>query len=98
VDLDAVMGLAATACMELTAADGAAVEIIEGPLMVYRAAAGSALSQIGLGLDAEHSLSGLCARSGAPLCCEDAETRPPGGPGRLPQSGPAGHGRSAPAL
>lgn len=76
LDLDAVMGLAATACMELTAADGAAVEIIEGPLMVYRAAAGTALPQIGLGIDAERSLSGLCVRSGTTLSCDDAETDP----------------------
>ena len=48
LDLNAVMGLAATACMELTAADGAAVEIVEGPLMVYRAAAGTALPQTDL--------------------------------------------------
>ncbi|MDD2987491.1 MAG: sensor domain-containing diguanylate cyclase [Zoogloea sp.] len=76
LDLDAVMGLAATASMELTTADGAAVEIVEGPLMVYRAAAGAALSQLGIGIDAEHSLSGLCVRSGSPLSCDDAESDP----------------------
>lgn len=76
LDLDAVMALAVRACMELSGADGAAVEIAEGPLMIYKAAAGSASAQVGLSVNAGHSLSGLCVQTGVPLWCDDADSDP----------------------
>lgn len=76
LDLDAVMALAAEASMKLTGADGAAVEIAEGPLLVYRATAGSAAAQVGRSVDAEHSLSGLCLRSGTALTSDNVEGDP----------------------
>jgi EAL domain-containing protein (putative c-di-GMP-specific phosphodiesterase class I)/putative methionine-R-sulfoxide reductase with GAF domain len=58
----------------LTRSEGAVLEVLDGPELVYGTACGSLANSIGLRIRAAHSLSGLCARSGAVLCCDDAET------------------------
>ncbi|MGE5503936.1 MAG: diguanylate cyclase domain-containing protein [Actinomycetota bacterium] len=74
LDLGAVMALVVERTLALIGADGAAIELAEADDMVYRAAAGSAATQIGLRLKRESSLSGLCVRTGDILRCDDSET------------------------
>lgn len=76
LDLGAVMDLVVERTLSLVDADGAAIELAEGGDMVYRAAAGTAAPQIGLRLDVNTSLSGLCVRTGETLRCDDSETDP----------------------
>ena len=61
---------------ELTGADGAVVELIDGSEMVYAAGSGSAAAHIGFRLQAEGSFSGLCTRTGEVLLSRDIETDP----------------------
>lgn len=75
-DLDGVISLVARRAQSLTGATGAAVELVEGDQMVYRAATGTAAPQLGLSLDRTGSLSGLCVAQGIALCCDDAELDP----------------------
>lgn len=58
---------------ELTRSDGAVLEILNGPELVYGTACGSLSNAVGLRIQAAHSLSGLSARTGAVLRCDDAE-------------------------
>ena len=57
-------------------ADGAAIELLEGDRLVYRAASGVAEAHLGLSLAANASLSGLSIRLSRPLLSEDCETDP----------------------
>lgn len=57
----------------LTGADGAALELLEGPDMVYRAACGIAANQLGLRLKAASSLSGYCVQRDEAVNCTDVE-------------------------
>lgn len=59
---------------ELTRSDGAVLEILDGADLVYGTACGSLTASIGLRIQAAHSLSGLAARTGAVLRCDDAES------------------------
>lgn len=72
-DIAAVMTLVTDRALLLTAGDGAAVELLEGEDMVYRATSGIAWSQLGLRLKAAHSLSGYSVRSGELVNCPDVE-------------------------
>lgn len=74
MDLGNVMALVAERTQQLTNAVGAVVELAEGDDMVYRAASGSAASQLGLRIGREGSLSGLCVRERKILVCDDSET------------------------
>lgn len=56
--------------------DGAAIELAEGDVMIYRSVAGLAEGQLGLRLGLESSLSGLCVRSGMMLESPDTQTDP----------------------
>jgi GGDEF domain-containing protein len=76
LDLDAVMALVCVKAEELTGADGAAVELVEGDEMVYRAASGSASAFVGLRLERDGSLSGRCVAEGQALVCHDAAADP----------------------
>jgi diguanylate cyclase (GGDEF)-like protein len=76
LDLDAVMALVCVKAEELTGADGAAVELVEGDEMVYRAASGSASAFVGLRLERDGSLSGRCVTEGQALVCHDTATDP----------------------
>ncbi len=75
-DIGAVMTLVAERAVLLTSGDGAAVELLEGDDMVYRAASGIAWAQLGLRLKAGSSLSGYCVRSGQIVNCPDVEDDP----------------------
>jgi diguanylate cyclase (GGDEF)-like protein len=76
VDLGHVMALTAERAELLTRADGAAIELLEGADMVYRAACGLSKNQLGLRLKAASSLSGLCVAERKILSCDDSETDP----------------------
>lgn len=70
------MSLVVHRTLALVDADGAAVELAEGDDMVYRAAAGMAGGCLGLRLQRQASLSGLCVAQGQALYCDDAELDP----------------------
>lgn len=74
--LDAVLEVVTRRAQEMTAADGAVVEMAEGDEMVYRAASGTAAAHLGLRLRRDSSLSGRCVAEGRLLSCEDSETDP----------------------
>ncbi|MEO2267529.1 sensor domain-containing diguanylate cyclase [Pseudoalteromonas sp. YIC-656] len=60
--------------LNLTSSDGAAIELAEDGDMVYRAASGIAKDFLGLRLDQQRSLSGLCVRTRQSQYCQDTET------------------------
>lgn len=72
-DLADVMELVTERACALTGADGAALELLEGEDMVYRAACGIAANQLGLRLKAATSLSGYCVRHDEAINCPDSE-------------------------
>ncbi len=74
LDLYDVMQRVAECSQSLTRAQAAAVELVEGDEMVYRAATGIAEAQLGLRLERESSLSGYCIGVGGPVYCKDSET------------------------
>ncbi len=76
LDLDAVIAGAVRGASELAEADGAAVELVEDGVMIYRAGHGIAEAQIGLTIPIAGSLSGLSVETGQTLYCEDAERDP----------------------
>ncbi|MEG5174912.1 diguanylate cyclase domain-containing protein [Microcoleus sp. B3-D7] len=73
-NLDAVMAVIAERTQDLTRADGAVIEMVEGDEMVYRAASGIASAYVGLRLKVGTSLSGKCIATGQIMLCEDSET------------------------
>jgi len=73
-DLGVVMSIVAEKAMELTGADGAAIELAEVEEMVYRGVAGSVEAFLGLRLPKESSLSGLCVETGEMLYSKDTNT------------------------
>lgn len=75
-DLPAVMALVTERAQQLTAADGAVIELAEGDEMVYRAASGCGTSQLGLRLARQGSLSGLSVNTNQVLICLDSEEDP----------------------
>ncbi|MBW4649484.1 MAG: PAS domain S-box protein [Kastovskya adunca ATA6-11-RM4] len=76
LDLNALMNLIVERTQNLTKANGAVLELVEGDEMVYRAASGTACEHVGLRLAITSSLSGQCVQTGEILSCEDAETDP----------------------
>jgi diguanylate cyclase (GGDEF)-like protein len=60
----------------VTSADGAAVEVAEGSVMIRRAVSGLSTGPEGSRTSADHSLPGLCVRVSMPLLCRDTETDP----------------------
>lgn len=76
LDLGGVMSMVAERTMHLVDANGAAIELVEGADMVYRATSGIAEPYLGLHLLRENSLSGLCTLTGNILRCDDSETDP----------------------
>lgn len=73
---DALMTLVCERTQLLTKAAGAVVEIPDGDEMVYRAAAGTALSSLNFRLKIQNSLSGLSLSTREILECKDSETDP----------------------
>jgi len=76
LDTAIVLNLVVERVQNLTAADGAVVEHLEGDEMVYRVASGSLIAYLGLRLHAGHSLSGLCVTTGEIQLCSDADIDP----------------------
>lgn len=76
LDLGGVMSLVAARTLALVGADGAVIELAEGADLVYRAAAGSLDTQLGVRVRRNHSLSGTCLIAGKALVCDDTELDP----------------------
>ena len=74
LDLDAVMALVLRRAQQLAGAAAGVVELLDGEELVCHVASGTASKDVGLGLRAESSLSGLCISRGEVLYCEDAAT------------------------
>lgn len=73
---DRAIGVVLDRVQTVTHADGAAVDIAEGNVMIHRAVSGLRTEPEGSRTAAESSLSGLSVRVGMPLLCRDAETDP----------------------
>src|SRR5689334_13451909 len=73
LDLDSVMRVVVERATELTSASGAVVELVDGDEMVYRAVFGSASHSLGLRLNRNQSLSGLCVQERISLQSNDTE-------------------------
>ncbi len=73
---EAVMKLIVERSQELTEADGATVEMIEGEELVYRNASGRARDHIGLRLHSSSSISGECVRRKEILRSDDTVQDP----------------------
>ncbi len=74
MDLSCIMDLVTERSQHITNADGASVELIEKNELVYSAASGIAEKFLGLRLQIENSLSGLCIQARGPLISDDIET------------------------
>jgi diguanylate cyclase (GGDEF)-like protein len=70
------LGVVLERVQTVTNADGAAVEVAEGAVMVHRAVSGLRTEPEGSRTSGEGSLSGLCLRIGMPLLCRDTDTDP----------------------
>ena len=73
IDLGGVMEMVTQQAQRLTGAAGAVVEFAEEEEMVYRAVAGIATEQLGLRIQRNGSLSGLCVEKREILRCDDSE-------------------------
>jgi EAL domain-containing protein (putative c-di-GMP-specific phosphodiesterase class I)/putative methionine-R-sulfoxide reductase with GAF domain len=76
LDLHKVVDVITRRAQELTHSTGAVLEMFEGDELVYWSASGSVVPFVGLRVRADLSLSGLAARTGKVLVCEDSETDP----------------------
>ncbi len=74
LNLENAMKVIAERTQFITHADGAAIEMLEGDEMVYRAVSGSMERFIGFRIKALGSLSGLCVAQAMPLYCADSDT------------------------
>jgi diguanylate cyclase (GGDEF)-like protein/PAS domain S-box-containing protein len=74
LDLEAFFQLVIYRMDALTGASGSVVELVEGDEMVYRAASGVVRAYVGLRLNRDSSISGLCVKSQEVLHCVDSET------------------------
>lgn len=61
---------------QLTKADAAVVELLEGSSMVYRAVSGNASGLLGSEVAREADLSGLCMSAAQSLRCDDTDSDP----------------------
>jgi PAS domain S-box-containing protein len=75
-DLEKVMELVVERVPDVTSGEGAVIEMLEGDMLVYRAASGIAKQHIGLRLKSEGSLSGLTAKTKTVLRCDDTDSDP----------------------
>ncbi len=76
LNLEQISFLVAKRAQQLVDAVGAAIELKEGNDMVYRATSGLADNQLGLRLDFNTSLSGLCVKEAKIQICNDSEIDP----------------------
>ena len=75
-DLTAALGSVVRRARQITGAGGAAVQLIEGGELVYRAASGTAEAFLGQPIRLRDSFSGRCVREGRTLHCPDVEAEP----------------------
>ncbi|GIF03915.1 hypothetical protein Asi03nite_14530 [Actinoplanes siamensis] len=74
-DRNAALRVVAARAVDLfTAADGAVVELLDGDLLRYEAAAGALSTAVSACVPVDGSLSGLVVDTGRPACCGDALT------------------------
>ena len=73
LDLESFLSLVVNRIDLLTPSTCSIVELKEGNEMVYRAASGVAADHLGLRLDINNSISGLCVKSQEVLSCKDTE-------------------------
>ncbi len=76
LDTRVVFPLIAARAQELSGADGAVVELVEGEDMVYHAVTGTLDGYEGTRLPRIGTLTGLCVRTGETLYCADAAIDP----------------------
>lgn len=76
LDLQGLREQVAQIGLQVTGADGAAVEEAIAGEMVYTAAAGVALGSLGLRLPISGSLSGACYQDRQPMYCRDTHAEP----------------------
>jgi signal transduction histidine kinase/ActR/RegA family two-component response regulator len=74
LDRSKIMELAIKHSMELTKADAALIEIVEGDELIYKSVGGTAAPFMGLRIKIDGSFSGLCLKSNHYLICDDSET------------------------
>src|SRR5437870_13000525 len=72
-DTAQVMNVAARHAQQITDADGAVVEALEGEELAYRAMSGKAVAAPGLRLRVEDSLSGVALRTRQSIRCDDTD-------------------------
>lgn len=75
-DLNTFMQTVVTEMQNLTPATGVVIELAEGDKMVYRAASGTVAESLGLSLEREKSISGLCVSLRQTLKSDDTENDP----------------------
>jgi PAS domain S-box-containing protein len=73
-DVDRVMKIAVRHTQQITDADGAAIEEVEGDELVYRAVSGRAVAEAGLRLKRAGSLSGVAYDTQQSVRSDDVET------------------------
>lgn len=73
LDLDAFLDQIVKHARALTGANGAAVALRQGTVILCRARSGETSPSLGAQLDADFGISGECLRTGKALRCEDSE-------------------------
>ena len=76
LDPHKVVDVVTRRAQELTHSTGAVVELLDGDELVYWSASGNVAPQLGTRVSAGRSLSGLCAKTGRVLLCNDSESDP----------------------
>lgn len=74
--LDEVLELVAERARVITGADGVAIALAEGEVIVCRASVGPMTPDRGIRLDPNSGFSGACFRTGKVIRCDDAEADP----------------------
>ena len=74
LNLPRAMQIIAQRTQNITKADGAVVEMLEGHEMVYHAGSGTGVPHVGIRLNAKGSLSGKCVKENCILRCDEALT------------------------
>ena len=72
-DLDEVLNVVLERSQDLTGADAAVVQLLEGSHLVFRAATGDAAEFVGARMDVAGSLAGRCVAERRALRCDDVE-------------------------
>ena len=92
---DRAMDVVLDRVQTVTNADGAAVELVEGNVMVNRAVSGLSTDRQGTRIAGDNTLSGLCVRVGHAAPLPGHRNRPAGGRRHLPSDGsPLHRGRA----